>query len=322
MSMVTIRLLKLYILHVYNYYNTRTIRGETMKKLLTTIFIILLAATSSLNFAAAQNETEMIIANTEEEQVGRTGEKSLALENGNLNISFEDGYNGYCIDYGKHEAEIGDSFTIEDTSHAVNKNSGQSVGNYLKVYFVDYYDHTLKNEIVTQHTIWHFTDDFNGWRLDYDLIDSIKATASTKTIPDYGAVKKINNTTEAVFDFKVFKSEKFENQNFFGYKITYRNIIDEILKDNETEPNPDGSNNATEPEKTNDTSTNSSDEKVKPHKTPNNIRIQFESDEIADDCENEKVSLAKHATGNGMTIGIVMLLLLLCFVAIKFTRDY
>ena len=133
-----------------------------MKKILITIFIIFLAAASSLNFAVAQNETEMMIANTEEEQVGRTSEKSLALENGNFNISFEGGYNGYCIDYGKHDAKIGDSFTVEDTSLAVNKNSGQSVGNYLKVYFVDYYDHTLKNEIVTQHTIWHFTDDFNG----------------------------------------------------------------------------------------------------------------------------------------------------------------
>ena len=301
-----------------------------MKKLLITIFIILLAATSSLNIAAAQNETEIVIANTEEEQVGRTGEKSLALENGNFNISFEGGYNGYCIDYGKHDAKIGDSFTVEDTSLAVNKNSGQSVGNYLKVYFVDYYDHTLKNEIVTQHTIWHFTDDFNGWRLDYDLIDSIKATASTKTIPDYGAVKKINDTTEAVFDFKVFKSENFENQNFFGYKITYRNIIDEIMKNNETGPDalknstPD---NSTIPEKTNETSTNQSNEKSEHQKTPNNISIPLKSDknEITDypnDDKGEKISLAKHVTGNGRIIGIVMFLLLLCFVAIKYTRDY
>lgn len=286
-----------------------------------------------MNIAAAQNETEMMIANTEEEQVGRTGEKSLALENGNLNISFEDGYNGYCINYGKHEAKVGDSFTAKDTTFAVNSNSGQSVGNYLKVYFVDYYDHTLKNEIVTQHTIWHFTDDFNGWRLDYDLIDSIKATASTKTIPDYGAVKKINNTTEAIFDFKVFKSENFENQNFFGYKITYRNIIDEILKDNETiQDKTDGLKNSTPnntplTEKTINTSTNSSNDKSEHQKSPSNISIPLKGDEnkIADypeEDDGEKVSLAKHVTGNGGAIGIVMLLLLLFFVAIKYTRDY
>lgn len=286
-----------------------------------------------MNIAAAQNETEMMIANTEEEQVGRTGEKSLALENGNLNISFEDGYNGYCINYGKHEAKVGDSFTAKDTTFAVNSNSGQSVGNYLKVYFVDYYDHTLKNEIVTQHTIWHFTDDFNGWRLDYDLIDSIKATASTKTIPDYGAVKKINNTTEAIFDFKVFKSENFENQNFFGYKITYRNIIDEILKDNETIQDKTDSlknstpNNTPLTEKTINTSTKSSNDKSEHQKSPSNISIPHKGDEnkIADypeEDDGEKVSLAKHVTGNGGAIGIVMLLLLLFFVAIKYTRDY
>ena len=286
-----------------------------------------------MNIAAAQNETEMMIANTEEEQVGRTGEKSLALENGNLNISFEDGYNGYCINYGKHEAKVGDSFTAKDTTFAVNSNSGQSVGNYLKVYFVDYYDHTLKNEIVTQHTIWNFTDDFNGWRLDYDLIDSIKATASTKTIPDYGAVKKINNTTEAIFDFKVFKSENFENQNFFGYKITYRNIIDEILKDNETIQDKTDSlknstpNNTLLTEKTINTSTKSSNDKSEHQKSPSNISIPHKGDEnkIADypeEDDGEKVSLAKHVTGNGGAIGIVMLLLLLFFVAIKYTRDY
>ena len=159
------------------------------------MFIIILAAASSFNFAAAQNETEMMITNTAEETLNRNSAKVECLESGCFNITFEDGYNGYCINYGKEDAEIGDTFTRENTSHATNKNTGEDVGNCIKVFFVEYYDHAMKNEIVTQHTIWHFTDDFNGWRLDYDLIDDIKATSATMTIPDHGAVRKINNTT-------------------------------------------------------------------------------------------------------------------------------
>ena len=196
------------------------------------ILIIILSVTSSINFVTAQNETEISIANTKDENIGRNSEKVECLESGCINISFEDGYRGYCINYGKHEAEIGDSFSPENTSYATNRNTGEDVGNCLKTFFVEYYDHAMKDEIVTQHTIWHFTDDFNGWRLDYDLIDNIRSASSTKEIPDFGAVKKINNTTEAVFDFKVLKSGETDNQNFFIYKIIYRNIIPEILKSN------------------------------------------------------------------------------------------
>lgn len=296
-----------------------------------TIFIIFLAVTSSLNFVTAQNETETRITNSEEEErIGRSDDTVESLESGNFNISFEDGYNGYCINYGKHDAEIGDSFTLENTSHATNSKTGEDIGNYLKVYFVDYYDHTLKDKIVTQHTIWHFSDDFNGWRLDYDLIDNIKATALTKTIPDYGAVKKINNTTEAVFDFKVLKSGSSENQNFFAYKITYRDIINEILKNNESETNSTEDllensttdKNITEPENTNTTEIGNSNNTA--GNSSNSIIIPQNSNEIDRSTEDgrEKVNLSKHVTGHSRTIGLIMLMILLCIVAIKYIRYY
>jgi hypothetical protein len=316
-SNITIRLPKLYILPFDNAIIQTQIEVKILKKAFIMILIIILSVTSSINFVTAQNETEISIANTKDENIGRNSEKVECLESGCINISFEDGYRGYCINYGKHEAEIGDSFSPENTSYATNRNTGEDVGNCLKTFFVEYYDHAMKDEIVTQHTIWHFTDDFNGWRLDYDLIDNIRSASSTKEIPDFGAVKKINNTTEAVFDFKVLKSGETDNQNFFIYKIIYRNIIPEILKSNTT-------NDTMIEQMENSTSQNA----TTPHE---NITHEKESHNKAGETtpctENEQkkngiMNLSKHVTGRNHSIGIIMLMILLFIVAIKYIRYY
>ena len=320
-----------------------------MRRTLITLFIIFLASVSCLNSAAAQNETEMLMANDEEEIIEKNEKEVLAEEEGNFNISFNDGYNGYCIDYGKHDAKPGDSFTAEDTSNIINKNTGENVGNYLKTYFVEYYEDAMRDKIVTQHTIWHFTDDFNGWRLDYGLIENIKTSSSAKEIPDHGAVKKINDTTEAVFDFEMLKTGESENQNFFAYKITYRDIMNEIIKPsmkpslesdmvkNPTSPisNESENENATISKsneskdsenatisKSNATLTGNSN--ISPLKTSEN-----DNDEITPNTEyggdgsqrNDKINLSKHVTGNGRIVGISMFILLLLIVMAKYFRD-
>lgn len=218
-----------------------------MKKPLITILIVIFAIMTCLNSASAENETEILRNSEAEEEV-------LAREDGHVNITFDNGYNGYCINYGEHEAKIGYEYNVEDTSYATNKNTGESVGNYLKVYFVDYYEDAMRNDIVTQHTIWHFTDDFSGWRIDPILIENIKSTAANKTIPDSGAVRKINDTTEAVFDFQVLSSNKADHQNFFAYKITYRDIVNEIINSTNTTTGENKSDNITDANKSNTTS--------------------------------------------------------------------
>jgi hypothetical protein len=298
------------------------------------------------------------IANTEEEIISRSGEEVKANEEGNFNISFDDGYNGYCIDYGYEHAQTGDAFTPADTSHVINKQTGEDVGNYLKVYFVDYFEDAMRNEIVTQHTIWHFTDNFNGWRLDYNLIENIKTTALTKTIPDHGAYKQINNTTAIVFDFEVLKTGNSQNQNFFAYKITYKDI-NEVLKNETKQPlrKPLGTvmpeipssslknstsdedtlpKNNSENEKSEKFTQNSTESKIKSskddeiiHHAENNetkagnyeIIASTESNESDWDNYNQKINLSKHVTGQGRIIGIIAFVLLLCFVGIKYIRD-
>ena len=294
--------------------------------------MIIFAITTCMNFVSAENETNILRSSESEEEV-------LAREDGHVNITFDNGYNGYCINYGEHEAKTGQEYSVKDTTYATNKNSGESVGNYLKTYFVDYYDDAIRNDIVTQHTIWHFTDDFNGWRIDPLLIENIKSTASTKTIPDSGAVRQINNTTEAVFDFQVLSSDKSGHQNFFAYKITYRDIIKDIINNtnssNDTASKGQYSNttNSTENNTLNDTQKNidNARENTTSNKKQKNIAHLRESNSkitpdntqktLKKDSQNvqKSISLSKHVTGK-RTIGVIMLLIVLGIVAIKYIR--
>ena len=294
--------------------------------------MIIFAITTCMNFVSAENETNILRSSESEEEV-------LAREDGHVNITFDNGYNGYCINYGEHEAKTGQEYSVKDTTYATNKNSGESVGNYMKTYFVDYYDDAIRNDIVTQHTIWHFTDDFNGWRIDPLLIENIKSTASTKTIPDSGAVRQINNTTEAVFDFQVLSSDKSGHQNFFAYKITYRDIIKDIINNtnssNDTASKGQYSNttNSTENNTLNDTQKNidNARENTTSNKKQKNIAHLRESNSkitpdntqktLKKDSQNvqKSISLSKHVTGK-RTIGAIMLLIVLGIVAIKYIR--
>lgn len=291
--------------------------------------MIIFAVTTCMNFVSAENETNIFKSSESEEEV-------LAREDGHVNITFDNGYNGYCINYGEHEAKTGQEYSVKDTTYATNKNSGESVGNYLKVYFVDYYDDAMRNDIVTQHTIWHFTDDFNGWRIDPILIENIKSTASTKTIPDNGAVRQINNTTEAVFDFQVLSSDKSDHQNFFAYKITYRDIVREII-DNATSSNSTASENqnitnATENTTSTDKHENnaSSIENTTSKEEQKNIAEPAEGSgktaadnarKVSKENNTKSINLSKQVTGK-RTLGIILLLIaLVTIAAINVRRD-
>ncbi len=291
--------------------------------------MVIFAIMTCMNFVSAENETDILRISESEEEV-------LAREDGHVNITFDNGYNGYCINYGEHEAKVGQEYSVKDTTYATNKNSGESVGNYLKVYFVDYYDDAMRNDIVTQHTIWHFTDDFNGWRIDPILIENIKSTASTKTIPDTGAVRQINNTTEAVFDFQVLSSDKSGHQNFFAYKITYRDIVREIIgnatSSNSTASEDQNITNATENTTSTDKHENNagSIENTTSKEEQKNIAEPAEgsgktaaenTQKVSKENNTKSISLSKQVTGK-RTLGIILLLIaLVTIAAINVRRD-
>ena len=134
-----------------------------MKKTIITIFTIFLIITSGVNFVSAENSTEEAVKNTgtaqqeetipqrnAEEEKSRVGESVKSKENGHFNITFEDGYNGYCINYGDHEAKVNDEFKVKDTTSAINNKNGESIGHYLKTFFVEFHDIAVKNKYDTK----------------------------------------------------------------------------------------------------------------------------------------------------------------------------
>ena len=162
------------------------------------------------------------------------GDVVSASEDGYVNITFSNGYNGFCICYGDEDADKEDGFTISNMSLAVNRINGENVSQHLKRLFVDQFDAfftysateglQIKDPFVLQCTIWHFSDNNNSWRVDADLVADVKSAvaSATQTIPDHGYTKKINDTTLAIFDFHVMQAHKGDGyQNFWTYKISF-----------------------------------------------------------------------------------------------------
>ena len=147
-------------------------------------------------------------------------ETVTALESGDSNISFSDGYKGYCIEWGEHSAEENDTFYVEKSFKIYNKETHEDVSNHIKVFFTYFYPESQKNEIVTQHIIWKFTDnkEFSQFRANKELYYKILNKSSEVQVPDSGTYK-INETHSLFFDFKVFVSQYEEFQNYFGYRF-------------------------------------------------------------------------------------------------------
>ena len=134
----------------------------------------------------------------------------VALEDGHFNTSFSEGYNGYCLEYMEEEALKGDEFYKESCDYY-----NSSV--YLKRYFVDYTDYALRDKVVTQHMIWHFTDGFDGWRVNYTIVDAIMVSDNF-----YGDthVVDLGGGRCRVFDFCVLVSPYEHHQDYFAFKIS------------------------------------------------------------------------------------------------------
>ena len=343
---------------------------KILKKKILSILTILLIATSGLNFVSAQdglddilitesedenNERESISMTSEDGQNmqaqstitnssdSRLGEEVKSLESGYRNVTFDDGYYGYCVNHNLHSTSRGETFIVEDTANITSAKYGESVGNYLKILFVDHYNYTMDpatNDL--SQIIWTFTN-YDYKNSDSELIKSILESASNgRVIPDHGAVAKINDTTEAIFDFELLNSQRDSTQNFFGYKISYR-AIEGLLgsspenstpESNETIPkNNTTAENETIPEnnttlknetipKNNTTLKNETIPKNN-ESTENNTIISKTGDKTPTANQNEikETNLLKHTTGNELNIIGILILIVGFILLIKYMRD-
>ena len=250
--------------------------------------IVLILFFISFNFVSAGNNTTII---NEVPIDYPNHDVVIAEEDGHFNINFSDGYKGYCLEYGEKEATKGDNFYV---SVMPNDN----VSNYLKTYFVEYYDYAMEDKIVTQHMIWHFTDGFNGWRVNQTLVEMIKETANHNIIPDKG-YKLMDNGTYMNYEFKTFLASYEHHQDFFGYKIFFTDTAPESSENNKTNETDNNilsntTNNATSSLNSN----NNKQQNIKENKNITNIKQK-----------NPKQSqLFTHKTGNNLWMIIIALL--------------
>ena len=182
------------------------------------------------------------------------------------NISFNNGYNGYCINMSLHSASANQRFSLANTSVIYNKQHNVYVGEYLKILFYNYWDTVNSDKSSTSNAIWRFTDeifipytssDYDGPIVSSLVKNVINDYNSGFRVADHGAVKKLNNTTEMVFDFQTFLSPDETIQSYFGYKVSLRDIIDNSTTNNTNNNNNTNSNISNNTNNTNNNNNNS-----------------------------------------------------------------
>lgn len=138
----------------------------------------------------------------------------IAKGKGN-DIRFSDGFRGFRLDYSKPAASPGDKFKHASASSASNSNKLKLA--IIECYKLDSSDH-----------------------IGRVMADFIKTGSSSSKVGEavaasHGKISnptKINNHTEAVFNFEVLKSVSGNESNYFAYTVSFRTINDEKVTTN------------------------------------------------------------------------------------------
>ncbi len=161
-----------------------------------------------------------------------SAEQITSTSSGFSNVTFSNGYHGFCIDADLSGAYSGDSFTsADDTSAAENNDDKRDVSQQLKILFVlcfedmfvsdgngGYVMDSLKASSSVQTAVWHFTDGQYIYSESKTFVERVNAYDGPE-IPDEGYVLQLANGDNITFYFMVVEPQKDGQQSFFAYKI-------------------------------------------------------------------------------------------------------
>ena len=161
---------------------------------------------------------------TDKNKTDDKSKKNYILAKGKGNdIKFSDGFRGFILDYSKSSAISGDEFKHISTSKLSNSNT-------LKLAIIECYKQNSTDNIEK------IISDFVKTGSSKTQIGEAVSDSHEK-VSDHEVVK-INNHTEAIFEFEVLKSASDNKTDYFAYKVSFKTIDD-------SEKNINQSNNLT-----------------------------------------------------------------------------
>lgn len=214
-----------------------------------------------------------------------------------------------------HSASVNQRFSLANTSVIYNKQHNVYVGEYLKILFYNYWDTVNSDKSSTSDAIWRFTDeifipytssDYDGPIVSSLVKNVINDYNSGFRVADHGAVKKLNNTTEMVFDFQTFLSPDETIQSYFGYKVSLRDIIDNSTTNTNNTNNTNNNNNTNSniSNNTNNTNNNNNNSNISNtddiHNSISNDTNSTQNSKILNNVIN---SNNKNSSDNGTGLG-------------------
>ena len=162
-----------------------------------------------------------------------SAEQVTSTENGFVDISFSNGYHGFCIDRYLTGAYANDSFTVADDTSAATSNADNSdISQQLKILFTMFFTDFFvsdgnggyvmdsdKADSDVAMAIYHFTGEQNYiWGTNKEYVNAVKAYTGPE-IPDDGYTLTLENGDVITFHFAVMEPKNEGQQSFFAYKI-------------------------------------------------------------------------------------------------------
>lgn len=196
-----------------------------MNKKIVTLILVILISFSFLSVVVADNGTHHDKNTTghdnkkidKDSKDNKTKKNYILAKGSGNNVKFSDGYKGFRLDYSKHPANSGDEFKHASTSKASNSNT-------LKLAVIECYRQNSEGQMSK------IMADFIKTGSSNTKVGEAVAN-SHETVGDH-AVVKIDNHTEAVFDFEVLQSVSGNESDYFAYKVSFRTINEEANQTN------------------------------------------------------------------------------------------